>query len=89
MAQLAFFDCNCMIGVRAKRHAREIHELDEFRREFEHCDILAAVVYHAVAKEYSCDYGNRRLMREIGDDPCLVPQWVLLPHHTGEMAPGA
>jgi len=87
MSPLAFFDCNCMIGIRAKRDSREVFNLNEFKREFEHCGIMGAVLYHAVAKEYSCDYGNRRLMREIGDDPQLVPQWVLLPHHTQEMPP--
>jgi len=74
-----------MIGVRAQRHPRTIWKLEEYKRDFEYYDIMAAVVYHAVAREYSPDYGNRRLLREIGDDPQLVPQWVLLPHHAGEM----
>jgi len=86
MSALPFFDCNCMIGVRARRHRRSIWRLEDYRREWEYYDIMGAVVYHAVAKEYSADYGNRRLLREIGDDPQLVPQWVLLPHHAGEMA---
>lgn len=87
MCALPFFDANCMIGLRAKTHERQIWKLEDYWRDFEYYDIMAAVVYHAVAKEYSCDYGNRRLLREIGDNPQLSPQWVLLPHHTGEMAP--
>ncbi|HCU36773.1 MAG TPA: hypothetical protein DGT21_15385 [Armatimonadetes bacterium] len=87
MSAIPFLDCNCMIGIRAKPEPCSIYKLEDFKRDFEYYDIMAAVVYHAVAHEYSCDYGNRRLMREIGDDPQLVPQWVLLPHHTNEMPP--
>ena len=87
MSALPFFDCNCMIGARAQRHQRSIWQLDDYRSEFDYYDIVGAVVHHAVAAEYSPDYGNRRLLREIGDDPQLVPQWVLLPHHAGEMPP--
>lgn len=87
MAALPFFDANCMIGTRATRHARTPWRLEEYRADFQQCDIMGAVVYHAVARDYSADYGNRRLMAEIGDDVQLSPQWVLLPHQTGEMPP--
>ena len=87
MPNLSFFDANCMIGIRAQRHERSIYKLEDYRRDFDYYDIAGAVVYHAVAREYSADYGNRRLMREIGDDPQLAPQWILLPHHCDEMAP--
>jgi predicted TIM-barrel fold metal-dependent hydrolase len=84
---LSFYDCNCQIGVRQQRHALSPATLDELLAEFDYVDIQAALVHHAAAREYSPDYGNRLLLREIGDDPRLLPQWVLLPHHTGEMAP--
>lgn len=87
MSAIPFFDCNCQIGVRANRHKSTIWRLEDYRRDFDYCDIVGAVVSHAVAQEYSPDCGNRRLLREIGDDPQLVPQWVLIPHHTGEMPP--
>lgn len=87
MAGRAFVDCNCEIGIRANRHSAESWRLEQYREDFDYYDIMAAVVYHAVAKDYSPDYGNRRLMREIADDLSLIPQWVLLPHHTSEMPP--
>jgi predicted TIM-barrel fold metal-dependent hydrolase len=89
MSAIPFFDCACMIGMRANRHRRTIYKLADYRREFAYHDIMGAVVFHAIAKEHNCDYGNRRLLDEIGADPQLVPQWVLLPHHCGEMPPPA
>lgn len=88
MSAIPFCDCNCMIGLRARHQKQTIWKLEDYKRDFEYYDIMAAVVSHAVAREYSCDYGNRRLMHEIGDDLRFIPQWVLLPHHTGEMPPG-
>jgi hypothetical protein len=76
-----------MIGTRQQRHRLSPATLPELLADFDYTDIQAALVYHAVAREYCPDYGNRLLLREIGDDPRLLPQWVLLPHHTGEMAP--
>ncbi|MFO7948079.1 MAG: amidohydrolase family protein [Armatimonadota bacterium] len=87
MAGLPFVDCNCEIGTRANRHSAEPWRLQQYKDDFEYYDIMAAVVYHAVAKDYCAEYGNKRLMREIGDDLTLIPQWVVLPHHTGEMPP--
>lgn len=83
---LPFYDCNCMIGTRQYRPRQAPQTLGDLRRDMDYYDIQAALVYHAVAVGYSQDYGNRRLRREIGDDPRLIPQWVVLPHHAGEMA---
>lgn len=85
---LPFYDCNCMIGTRQWRHFVQPQTLGDFQRDFDYYDIMGALVYHAAAVEYSQDYGNRKLLREIGDDPRLMPQWVVLPHQAGEMAPG-
>jgi len=89
MPAIPFLDCNCAIGARSNRHRCTIWRLDDYRRDFEYYDIMAAVVHYAASVEYSCDYGNRRLLADIGDDPRFVPQWVLLPHHTGEAPPPA
>jgi len=87
MLALPFYDCNCMVGTRTSRHPCSPETLGDFLRDFGYYDIMAALVYHAAAFEYCPDYGNRMLLDEIGDDPRLMPQWVVLPHHTGEMAP--
>ena len=88
MANLAFYDCNCMIGTRKWRDRRQPETLSDFVADFDYYDIQAALVYHAAAVEYCPDYGNRLLLREIGDDPRFMPQWVVLPHSTAEMPPG-
>ena len=87
MQDLLLFDANCMIGGRAWRRPREIRDVGELLADLEYHDIHAALVHHAAAAGYSQDYGNRRLLDEIAGHPRLVPQWVLLPHHTHEMAP--
>lgn len=87
LANLTFVDANCMIGTRAYRHPSSPETLQDYLRDFEYYDIQAALVWHAYAQEYSQDYGNRFLLREIGDDPRFIPQWVLVPHWAGDMAP--
>jgi predicted TIM-barrel fold metal-dependent hydrolase len=87
MGNLSFVDCDCMIGTRSSRHRTAPETLDDYLRDFEYYDIQAALVWHAYAQEYAQDYGNRFLLREIGADPRFLPQWVLVPHHCGEMAP--
>ena len=84
---LPFYDCNCMVGTRQWRHRVQPQTLGDFLADFDYYDIMAALVYHAAAVEYCPDYGNRLLLREIGNNPRLIPQWVLLPHQAGEMAP--
>lgn len=87
MPPLHFFDANCMIGVRSFRHPETIRRLDDFLADFEYYDISGALVHHASAVNYAQDYGNRRLLDEIAGRSRLVPQWVVMPHHTFEMAP--
>jgi predicted TIM-barrel fold metal-dependent hydrolase len=87
VGNLTFVDCNCMIGTRAHRHPSSPETLQDYLDDFAYYDIQAALVWHAYAQEYSQDYGNRFLLREIGDDPRFIPQWVLVPHWAGEMAP--
>jgi len=85
--ELQFFDGCSMIGWRAARHPETIWHPDDFLRDYEYYGINAALVHHAVAVQYHQDYGNRRLLEEIADRPRLIPEWVLLPHHTHEIAP--
>lgn len=87
MPRLAFFDGCAMVGWRAQRHHQTIWHPDDFLRDYDYYGISAALVHHAAAVQHHQDYGNRRLLREIAGRPRLVPQWVLLPHHTGEIAP--
>jgi len=87
MPRLNFFDGCAMVGWRSNRHPETIWRAEDFARDYQYYGIGAALVHHAVAVEYHQDVGNRRLLEEIRDLPNLFPQWVVMPGHTGEMAP--
>ena len=87
MPNLPFYDCNCLIGMRGYRHPTSPETLGDTLRDFAYYDIMGALVHHAYAVEYSQDYGNRWLLDEIADHPQLIPEWVIIPHWAGEMAP--
>ena len=86
MSNLGFFDCNCMIGIRGYRHRTSPETLQDYLDDFDYYDIQAALVHHAYAVEYSQDYGNRKLLEEIGGHPQLLPEWVVMPHWAGDFA---
>jgi len=86
MPELPFFDCNCMIGRCSTPTPGMPFDVEEIVRELAHCDVGEALVFHALAKEYAPAVGNGRLMDEIRSRENLHPCWVLMPHHTGEMA---
>ncbi|MEA3401399.1 MAG: amidohydrolase family protein, partial [Armatimonadota bacterium] len=87
MPRLRFLDGCSMVGWRASRHPETIWQPRDFMRDYDYYGIGAALVHSATAVEYNLDYGNRRLLEEIADFPRLLPQWVVMPHHTHEMAP--
>ena len=76
-----------MVGWRSVRYPHTIWHPDDFLTDYEYYGINAALVHHAAAVECHQDYGNRQLLEEIANRPRLLPQWVLLPHHTHEIAP--
>lgn len=87
MDELRFFDSNCMVGMRSCPNPETPRLLSEFLADYDYYGIHAGLVYHAECLDYCQDYGNRKLMREIEGQPRLMPQWVVMPHHTYEMAP--
>ena len=87
MNDLRFVDANCMIGRRSCPNPETPYLLEQYLADYEYCDIHAGLVHHAEACQYSQDYGNRKLLDEIAGQPRLMPQWVVMPHHTYEMAP--
>jgi predicted TIM-barrel fold metal-dependent hydrolase len=56
--------------------------------DMEHAGIHGALVWHWLAREYAPTYGNDVLLKETAEEERLLPCWVLVPHHAGEMAPG-
>lgn len=85
MSKLSFFDCNCMVGRYSKPEPGSLFTAEEIEEELEYCGVDEALVFHALAKEYSPSIGNARLIGEIEGKKIFHPCWVLLPHHTGEM----
>ncbi len=83
---MRFFDCNCSVGRPGYPHLLDIPDVAGLRREMETAGIDEALVYHMAARYGHPPVGNSLLLEEIQGQKNLHPAWVLLPHHTGEMA---
>lgn len=85
---LSLFDCTSFIGRSAggQWRANRTVTADDLLAEMDRVGVDAAVVHHVLAREYSPQVGNARLLEELPANPRLIPCWVLLPHHTGEFA---
>ncbi len=86
MAKLAFFDCNCSVGRVPYPLLMDISDVKGLHREMDTAGIEEALVFHTMARDASPPVGNILLHNEIDHVPGLHPVWVVLPHHTGEMA---
>lgn len=82
---IRFFDCNIQIGNWSAPKDEQPRTAQDIAALMAEAGIAEGLAFHALAKEYSPAEGNERLMREIQGLP-LHPCWVLMPHHTGEMA---
>lgn len=84
---LDFFDCSLYIGRPAKVPTvnREITP-SSLKEELGELAITGGLVTHVTAREYHPAAGNPLLLQQLNGHPELAPCWVLLPHHTGEMA---
>jgi len=82
-----YFDCNCILGrVRCPSNGFYL-TVDRLRETMETFGISEVLVRHATAVEWSPAEGNALLLDEIADHRDLIhPCWVVMPHHTGEMA---
>jgi predicted TIM-barrel fold metal-dependent hydrolase len=87
MRELEFFDCNCFVGRFALPQSGSVFSVEELLSEMDYSGVSEALVYHSWAREYNVSEGNRKLLEEIAVSARLAPCWVVLPHHTGEMAP--
>jgi predicted TIM-barrel fold metal-dependent hydrolase len=88
-AAVRYLDCHASIGMHGPTDARIPWKVNALLDDMRHVGIHGALVYHWMAREYDPSYGNHILMQEIAGSERLYPSWVLLPHHTGEMARGA
>lgn len=82
---LKFFDCNVSIGQWKHPRFGAISTAEELEQVLDYLEVERAIVFHVHAQEGHAPLGNARLMRELVGHPRLLPSWVLVPHHTGEM----
>lgn len=82
--RLTLYDCSCSFGARGIVNPGSFYKVEDLVRKMVYYGIQKALVYHAMAREYNPELGNRRLMEEIKDYPQLYPVWVVMPHHTCE-----
>ncbi|MDO8685244.1 MAG: hypothetical protein Q7J78_01075, partial [Clostridiales bacterium] len=84
MEPIAFFDCNCSIGMRGILNSGSFYKVEDLITKMKYYGIVKALTYHSMAREYSPAFGNNLLMDEIKDYPFLYPVWVVMHHHTAE-----
>ena len=88
MPPFRYLDSCASIGMHGPNDVRVPWKVSSLLGDMRHTGIHGALVWHWTAREYDPGYGNRVLMEETADEPRLLPCWVLMPHHAGEMAPG-
>ena len=86
---MRYLDCHASLGMHGPTDVRIPWKRASLLADMQHAGFHGALVYHWLAREYDPVYGNRVLLEACADAERLYPCWVLLPHHTGEMPPGA
>lgn len=85
MKKLAFFDANASVGRIGHPHLLDIPDAAGLEKEMARAGIEEALVYHLMSVHGDAPLGKSMLLKEIEGHANLVPAWVVLPHHTGEM----
>ena len=85
---MRYLDSCASIGMHGPTDARVPWKTASLLDDMQHAGIHGALVWHWLAREYDPGYGNHVLMEETASHDRLLPCWVLVPHHAGEMAPG-
>ena len=85
---IRYLDSCASIGMHGPTDARVPWKSSALLDDMEHTGIHGALVWHWLAREYDPGYGNRVLLEETAEHERLLPCWVLVPHHAGEMPPG-
>ena len=82
---IRFLDCNTAIGKWKHPRHGGYETAGELESILDYLHVDGAIVYHALAQESHAPTGNALLMDELVGHPRLLPCWLVLPHHTGEM----
>jgi hypothetical protein len=86
MAKLIYFDCNCSIGRVPNPYLYDISDVRGLKNEMATAGVEEALVYHTISRDCDPSLGNSLLDEAIRGVEGLHQVWVVLPHHTGEMA---
>ena len=88
MPDLTLFDCNCTVGRRAAPRPENNLTVEQIVEELAHAGIARALAIHGYARDYDPRIGNEKVSQVARDHSELVPCYVVLPGHTGEMPEG-
>ncbi len=84
--KLAFFDVNCRLGPSDFSVPGSPTSVPALFEEMDRLGIGEALVFHANASGYAPAAGNQELVQALRGQSRLSGCWIVLPHHTGEMA---
>jgi hypothetical protein len=74
---MKFFDANAMIGEHFSPREGTFLQAGDLIREMDFFGISEALVYHGMARDYNSEFGNRKLLECIRDEPRLHACWVV------------
>lgn len=83
---LSYFDCNAMLGRYYNPVRGGFLTASNIISLYDQFGIDEGLVFHASAVTYNAVHGNDLLIRETQGRENLHAAWVVLPHHTEEMA---
>lgn len=85
---ISFFDSNCIVGRRRAPMTGTPFEPQDILQEMDRVGIDRALATHASAIETDIMGGNAQMSELAARHAHLVPCYVIVPHHTGEMPGG-
>jgi hypothetical protein len=88
-AELELWDCSTFIGRSSGRRnvGGQAVGAADLVAELDRLGVAGAMVHHVLAHEHAPAVGNAQLLRELDGHPRLLPVWVVMPSHTGELPP--
>jgi hypothetical protein len=74
---MKYFDVNAMIGEHFSPREGTFFQAGDLIKEMDFFGIEEALVYHGLARDYNNEFGNRKLIDCIRDEPRLHVCWVV------------
>jgi predicted TIM-barrel fold metal-dependent hydrolase len=74
---MKYFDANAMIGEHFSPREEKFFQAGDLIKEMDFFGIDDALVYHGMAREYESEFGNRKLLDCLQNEPRLHACWVV------------